>query len=185
MIMHSTTKHHGLPASAPGSATQGTLASQPLPECTVFCLFATDKQGSLVPENAVFTDDDEALPAILPAATALGPCTIPSYTTTLMLGPNVGRATRGLVSPEYLESVLTAGQLYGRLWSDRDQVLRALQGWKAWEERRRLRAAGEGGVGITGALRIGVGVGKVVRSMDRTSTGICGEHRCSPLEHPQ
>ena len=108
MIMHSTTKHHGLPASAPGSATQGTQASQPLPECTVFCLFATDKQGGLVPENAVFTDDDAALPAIPPAATALGPCTIPSYTRTLMLGPHVGRATLGLVSPEYLESVLTA-----------------------------------------------------------------------------
>ena len=110
MIMHSTTKHHGLPASATGAtgATQGTQASQPLPECTVFCLFATDKQGSLVPENAVFTDDDAALPAIPPAATALGPCTIPSYTTTLMLGPHVGRATLGLVSPEYLESVLSA-----------------------------------------------------------------------------
>ena len=47
MILHSTTKHHGLPAAAPGSVTQGTQASQPLPECTVFCLFATDKQGSL------------------------------------------------------------------------------------------------------------------------------------------
>ena len=107
MIMHSTTKHHGLPAFATGAtgATQGTQASQPLPECMVFCLFATDKQGSLVPENAVFSDDDAALPAIPPAATALGPCTIPSYRTTLMLGPNVGRATLGLVSSE---KVLTA-----------------------------------------------------------------------------
>ena len=41
-------------------------------------------------------------------------------------------------------TTLTAGQLYGRLWSDPDQVLRALQGWRAWEEGRRLRAAGEG-----------------------------------------
>ena len=41
-------------------------------------------------------------------------------------------------------TTLTAGQLYGRLWSDPAQVIRALQGWRVWEEQRRLRAAGEG-----------------------------------------
>jgi hypothetical protein len=107
MVMHSTTKHHGLPASTAG--TQGTQASQTAPECTVFCLFATDKQGSLVPDNQVFMDDDAPLPDIPSAATNLGPCTIPSYTTTLMLGPNVGCATVGLISAEYLENVLTTG----------------------------------------------------------------------------
>ena len=109
MVMHSTLKHHGMPATTRTDGTQGTPGTSALlPEVTVFCLFTPDKLGMYVPDNGVQreTYDPPTIPA---GVTTFDPCTLPAYTTTLMLGPHIGVATLGLVSPEHTEQVLAHG----------------------------------------------------------------------------